>query len=74
MQMTNKTQSQMIGTALPSDQPSERRTYSTIGGIHRPGSGCAEVHVCCCGRVCALCEDWRPARETNHGIMPCAGD
>jgi hypothetical protein len=55
MRMTNNTQSQRIGTALPSDLQSKRSTDSTIDGIHRPSFVQADHPVCGGCRVCAHC-------------------
>lgn len=55
MRMTNKTQSQGIGTALPSDLRSKLSTDSTIDDLHRPGLVQADSPVCSGSRVCAHC-------------------
>ena len=55
MWITNKTQSQRIGTALPSDLPSEWRTESTVGGSHKPSSLQASPPGCSGSRVCSHC-------------------
>ena len=46
MQMTNKTQSQRIGTTLLSDLRSEQSTDSVIDDIHWLGFVRAEAPVC----------------------------
>jgi hypothetical protein len=55
MWMTNKTQSQRIGTALPSDLRFKHSIDSTIGGIRRPSSLQTDPPVCGGSRVCAHC-------------------
>lgn len=55
MPTTNKTQSQRVGTALPSDLLSERSTSATIDGIQRPGFAREDPPVRSGSRVCAHC-------------------
>jgi hypothetical protein len=51
--MTNRTKSQRIGTASPSDVPLERSTRSTIDSIYKPASVRPESPVRTGGRACA---------------------
>jgi len=76
MQMTNKTQSQMIGTALPSDLPSEPSADSMIDHIHTSGYAGAEAPVyggsplCAhCGAKIGACNVGRP--RTKELILNC---